>query len=186
MNHESRKREVPAFKKWLEEHGYKTKPMLAEIPFEGSGDAIWHPGRGLIWGGYGYRTNKDAYEIASNYFNVPVIRLKLNSDRFYHLDTCFAAIDERTVLIHKKSIAPEGVELIHSVFERVIECDDHEANFGMACNATSLLGKHVVIQAGNFKTIAALQNLGYTVHDVDTSEYIKSGGSVFCMKMYLF
>jgi N-dimethylarginine dimethylaminohydrolase len=112
--------------------------------------------------------------------------LQLQSDRFYHLDTCFAAIDDKTVLVHAKSLTDEGMTMVRAVFENVIECDDTEANEGMACNATALGGKHVVIQPGNTKAVTALRKLGYKVHEVETGEFLKSGGSVFCMKMYVF
>jgi N-dimethylarginine dimethylaminohydrolase len=186
MKHESRQREVKAFGKWFGDNGYRVENIPAKIGFEGSGDAIWHPGRALIWGGSGFRTQAEAYPYLSEFFGVPVIRLPLNSERFYHLDTCFCAIDEQTVLIHAKSMTPEGIAMIRQVFKNVIECSDQEANEGMACNATAIGGRHIVIQKGNPKVVATLKDLGYSIHEVDTSEYLKSGGSVFCMKMYVF
>src|SRR5262249_38648874 len=57
MKHESRRREVPAFASWFESAGYRIETLSNRAGFEGSGDAIWHPGRGLIWGGWGHRTD---------------------------------------------------------------------------------------------------------------------------------
>ncbi|MBX9720576.1 MAG: hypothetical protein K2X81_04185 [Candidatus Obscuribacterales bacterium] len=186
MKHESRKREVAAFEKWFSRRAYRVERLPENIVFEGSGDAIWHPGRGLIWGGSGYRSQAEVYPYLSESFAVPVIRLALKSDRFYHLDTCFAAIDEETVLLNPRAIFDEGLEMVRSIFRNVIECDDDESAKLMACNATAIGGKHVVIQRGCAKTVSTLENLGYTVCEVDTSEFLKSGGSVFCMKMYVF
>lgn len=186
MKHPSRQREVGAFAKWFASRNYRVEEISEKVGFEGSGDAIWHPGRGLVWGGSGFRTQPEAYPHISKLFSVPVIRLPLHSDRFYHLDTCFAAIDEKTVLINSRSLTPEGVEMIRTVFENVVDCDEIEANEGMACNATAIGGKHVIIQKGNTKAVKTLRTLGYEVTEVDTSEYLKSGGSVFCMKMYVF
>src|SRR5579885_1109167 len=100
MKHSSRQREVSAFAKWFAERNYRVENIPAKVGFEGSGDAIWHPGRALIWGGSGFRSESEAYPYISKFFQAPVIRLPLRSDRFYHLDTCFCAIDEQTVLIH--------------------------------------------------------------------------------------
>lgn len=186
MRHESRQREVPAFEAWFARRGYRVAALPASVGFEGSGDAIWHPGRGLIWGGHGYRTRPEAYEHVASRFGVPVIRLKLVSEHFYHLDTCFCAIDERTVLIHPAGLTAEGAALVRSVFADVIECSDEEALRGMACNACAVSGRAVVIQSGNPRTAAALRERGFEVIEIDTSEFIKSGGSVFCMKMYVF
>lgn len=186
MHHESRRREVPAFADWFRAAGYEVLPRGDAIGFEGSGDAIWHPGRRLIWGGYGHRTESTAYDRVASLFGAPIIRLKLLSDRFYHLDTCLCAIDERTALINPRAFEPHGVALIRSIFERVIDCPTDEADTGMACNATAIAGRAVVIQRGNPHTVAALRELGYAVEEVDTGEFLKSGGSVFCMKMYVF
>ena len=62
MRHASRQREVAAFADWFARDGYHIEAAPAAKCLEGSGDAIWHPGRGLIWGGYGHRTQPDAYE----------------------------------------------------------------------------------------------------------------------------
>lgn len=186
MKHESRQREVAAFSTWFLRNHYRVQELPGKMGFEGSGDAIWHPGRALIWGGSGFRTQMEVYPFVSQIFGVPVIRLPLRSERFYHLDTCFCAIDEKTVLINPASLTPDGVQMIKTVFDNVIECDEREANEGMACNATAIGGKHIIIQRDNPKVVSQLESSGYTVHEVDTSEYLKSGGSVFCMKMYVF
>jgi N-dimethylarginine dimethylaminohydrolase len=186
MMHASRRLEVPALARWFTATGYDVRAMPDGVAFEGGGDAVWHPGRGLIWGGYGHRSAAEAYETVAAAMQAPVLRLKLCSERFYHLDTCLCAIDERTALIHAPSFEPRGVELIRAVFERVVECPDDEAATGMACNATAIKGKHVVIQQDNPVTVAALRDLGYEVHEVDTSEFLKSGGSVYCMKSYVW
>jgi N-dimethylarginine dimethylaminohydrolase len=186
MKFESRQREVRYFADYFAERGYDVQYLVGDEVFEGSGDALWHPGRGLIWGGYGHRTEPDAYEQVSDFFDVPVIRLRLATERFYHLDTAFCAIDERTALVHPAALAPAGLDLLRAVFSDIIEVADHEAELLMACNATAIAGQHVIIQSGCAGVIAALRERGLIVHPVDTSEFIKSGGSVFCLKMYLF
>lgn len=186
MKHASRQREVPAFKRWFRSAGYRIERLTEDVRFEGGGDAIWHPGHGLIWGGYGRRSEPAAYERLSEIFDAPVIRLRLLSERFYHLDTCFCPLDERTVLVNPRSLEPRGLELIRAVFERVIESPPEEADCGLACNATAIGGRRVLIQSGNPRTLARLRACGYEVHEVDTSEFLKSGGSVYCMKLALF
>ena len=186
MKHESRRREVPAFASWFHGRGYRLEMLPPEIGFEGSGDAVWHPGRGLLWGGWGFRTDPRAYEALSRWFGVPVLRMTLKSDRFYHLDTCFCAVDDKTALVHPGALSRDGQALVRRVFRNVVEVDDREALEGMACNAAAVGGRRVVLQKGNPRTAAALERLGYETLEVDTSEYMKSGGSVFCLKMYVF
>jgi len=54
-----------------------------------------------------------------------------------------------------------------------------------ACNACSIAGT-VIIEQSAVRTIQELRDRGFTVVPVDTSEFLKSGGSVYCMKQYLF
>jgi N-dimethylarginine dimethylaminohydrolase len=72
--------------------------------------------------------------------------------------------------------------LIRGVFADVIAIDESEAVQWLACNATAFPGKVVVIQAGAARTVFELERRGFTVRQVETGEFLKSGGSVFCMK----
>lgn len=185
MKHASRRRETPLLQRWFADAGYEIRPI--DVPlFEGGGDAVWHPGRRLIWGGYGHRTDAVAYAALSAALDAPVLRLRLLSDRFYHLDTCLCALDEETALINRASFDAAGLELIRSVFARVIECPEDEANDALACNAVAAPSGAVVLPAGAPRAAALLRAAGYRVMEVDTSEFQKSGGSCYCMKMWLW
>ncbi|MEK6706179.1 MAG: arginine deiminase-related protein [Bdellovibrionota bacterium] len=188
MKHPSRRAEVPAFADWFNANGYKvvSLPQNDSVLFEGSGDTLWHPGRALIWGGYGHRTNPEVYSSISDFFGAPVITLELKTERFYHLDTCFCPIDEKTVLVYPPSLTDKGMALIRKIFSDVIVVNQYEAMERMACNAAAFLSKHVVIQRGSEQVNQELRRRGFKVTEVETSEYMKSGGSVFCMKMTLF
>ena len=187
MRYSSRAKEVTAHAAWFAEHGYRVIPIgTPGCLFEGSGDALWHPGRRLIWGGYGHRTDKQIYRKLSEIFDAPVMLLELPTELFYHLDTCLGMIDESTALVYPGALTNGGMDLIRSLIPCVIEVDEEEATRAMACNGAAFLGKHVVMQSGAPRTCATLRARGFHVIEVDTSEFMKSGGSVFCMKMYLF
>ncbi|MGQ0612776.1 MAG: dimethylarginine dimethylaminohydrolase family protein [Planctomycetaceae bacterium] len=187
MAHASRRREVPAFAAWFAARGYAVEdPFGAGVPFEGCGDALWHPGRGLIWGGCGGRTAREAYAPLAERFGAPVLTLELVSPRFYHLDTCFCPLDETTLLLHPPALAPEGLELAAVLFDRIVEVDEEEAVGSFACNAAAFEGGSVLLQRGAERTVAALRRLGYRVVEVETGEFMKSGGSVFCLKMGVY
>ena len=68
----------------------------------------------------------------------------------------------------------------------LIEADKYEAEELFACNATCPNGKDVIIQAGCVTVNAELRRRGFIVHEVSTEEFLKSGGSVFCMKMMVW
>lgn len=187
MRHESRRREVPFFERWFTAQGYGILKLDdPALLFEGQGDAIWHPGRRLLWGGYGHRTSLATYQEIAAKLEVPVIALELPTPDFYHLDTCFCALDEESVLIYPEALTSEGLALVNHFFPRVIEAPKEDAYGAFACNATALPGKNVVIQRGAGETQRRLEAAGFAVHEVETGEYIKSGGSVFCLKMMVY
>lgn len=188
MHADERKEEVPYIEQWFRQNGYKIHHLDQNIisDFEGCGDAIWHTGRRLLWGGYGHRSSVEAYEIVSEMLGLPVIALELVDEAFYHLDTCLCVLNETTVLIYPDAFTEEGRQLINAVFGQVITANEHEAKERFACNATCPVGKHVIIQEGCTDVNKKLRDAGFTVHEVDTSEYLKSGGSVFCMKQLLW
>lgn len=185
MNAPQRKDEVPFYETFFRGKDYEIHHLDDDLPgdFEGMGDAIWHPGRYLLWGGYGYRTDRGVYDRLSEELGIPVLTLQLTDPEFYHLDTCFCPLDEDTVLIYPDAFQPEGLELVHAHFGRILEAPDDEARGLFACNAHCPDGKHVIIQTGCIVTNRLLKDAGFDIIEVDTSEYLKSGGSVFCMKL---
>lgn len=188
MHADQRKDEVAFIEQWYRQNGYVIHHLdgTAIRDFEGMGDAIWHTGKRLIWGGYGFRSSLDAYRVVNETFGVPVIALELLHPAFYHLDTCFCMLDSSTALIYPGAFTPEGLELIHALIPNIIEANQYEAEELFACNATCPDGKNVVIQYGCSDVNAKLREAGFTVHEVSTDEYRKSGGSVFCMKMMIW
>lgn len=187
MRHPSRRQEVPYYKDWFQKRGYNVLTLEdPEALFEGQGDAIWHPGKKMLWGGYGHRTSLKAYKEIAEKLNVPVIALELYTKEFYHLDTCFCVLDPETVLIYSEAFTKTGLELIKHFFPRVIEVTSKDANKNFACNALTIDYKKVVIQKGAINTLEKLSIAGFDAIEVDTSEFIKSGGSVFCLKMMIY
>lgn len=187
MRHISRKKEVPYYQDWFKKKGYEILELEnQDLLFEGQGDAIWHPAKQMLWGGYGHRTSLAAYQEIAAKLSVPIIALELHTNDFYHLDTCFCVLDPNTVLIYSEAFTKEGLKLIHHFFPRVIEVPAEDAYKTFACNALSLDYENVVIQQGAKTTNETLYHAGFEVIEVDTSEFIKSGGSVFCLKMMVY
>lgn len=188
MHADQRKKEVPYIEQWYRLNGYEMHYLNEDKikDFEGCGDAIWHTGKRLLWGGHGYRSSLNAYQTISDTFAIPIITLELVDEAFYHLDTCFCVLNEQTVLIYPNAFAEEGLELIHTAFDHVIEASKYEAEELFACNASCPDGRNVIIQQGCTDVNKNLRDAGFAVHEVSTYEFLKSGGSVFCMKMLLW
>ncbi len=188
MYADERKEEVSHYAQFFRQHGFEVIdfPSQTQTNFEGMGDAIWHPGRYLLWGGYGFRTDSAAYDYLSEALDVRILALQLDDPDFYHLDTCFSALDEETVLIYPGAFQPEGLELIKHLFQHVVEAPENEARTLFACNAHCPDGKHVLIQSGCEETNLRLKEAGFTPLALETGEFLKAGGSVFCMKQMLW
>lgn len=185
MHADQRKAEVPFIEHFYREQGYQIHHLDSSkiADFEGMGDAIWHPGRRLIWGGYGYRSSLAAYEEVSRILQVDVIALELVDPAFYHLDTCLSFLNENSALYYPKAFTETGLEMLRAFIPNLIEVSTEDAIDGFACNALCADGKNVLIHHGLQQTNRKLSDAGFTVHELDTSEFLKSGGSVFCMKM---
>ena len=188
MHADERKDEVPYIEQWYRQNGYKIHYLDEDkiSDFEGCGDAIWHTGKRLLWGGYGYRSALEAYETISDTFDVPILALELVDESFYHLDTCLCVLDEQTALIYPEAFTDEGLEMISKIFDTVIQASKYEAEELFACNASCPDGRNVIIQQGCTDVNKNLRDNGFSVHEVSTYEFLKSGGSVFCMKMLLW
>jgi N-dimethylarginine dimethylaminohydrolase len=186
MRHPARRPEVAHFEKWFTDAGYRIARLKdPQMTFEGMGDAVWHPGKRLLWGGHGFRTDPEVYEEAAQVFETPVVRLKLVNERFYHLDTCFCPLNQEAVLIYPPAFDPESLELILKLFPIVLAADEKEASAQLPCNAT-IINSTAVMQAGAAAAARHVQAIGMKVREVDTSEFLKSGASTFCLKMFLY
>jgi len=188
MNSTQRQPEVEVIARWYRQRGARVLTMdeeMGPIPFEGMGDAHWFPGRRLIIGGYGFRTARRIYPRIAAALEVPIAVVELINPSFYHLDTCLAPLNEETALFVPSAFTPEGIELLQALFPTLIEVPIREATELLACNGHCPNGRDFIVQTGAHETIRRVQQLGFHVIETQTSEFLKSGGSVFCMKLML-
>lgn len=174
--------EVLFFKNWAQQNNYKTH-QLSIGPFEGMGDALWNWDQSQLYLGYGFRTHLLVAKELEKITEKKVIPLKLISPHFYHLDTCLAFLRQGEVAYVKEAFAPESIEVLKEQFENLIEIPFAEATGGLACNLFCPDQKTVLIDESNVGTISMLRDRKYEIKAVDTSEFRKSGGSVFCLKL---
>ncbi len=186
MMSEHREPEIPLFQTWFESHGYRSFTLEdTTLHFEGNGDAILHPKLPLLWGGYGQRTDRKTYEEIARRFGLQVILLKIQREEFYHLDTCFSILSPKTVALVPSAFSKESLGIIHQVFGQVISIDEKEALENFAGNCFCPNKRDVILQKGSPHFLKLLEKAAFQPHEVDTSEFLKSGGSVYCLKMQL-
>ncbi len=187
MQSEFRRGEVPLLEKWYKDQNYKIHHLPEGSSFlEGNGDVIPHPGKNIFWGGCGPRTRKEVYAEVEKVTRKTIILLPLIHELFYHLDTCFSVLNENTVVFLPEAFAPETVNMIREMFPVAIETDLHECKSFFTGNCHSPDGKNVIYQKGAKRLEEKLSRAGFALHPLETSEFMKSGGSVFCMKMMAY
>ena len=93
-------------------------------------------------------------------------------------------LDEKTVMVYPEAFDESGLELIHHYFEVVLEIDEQESLRAFACNATAVAGKRVLLPSDCPKTAQLLRLKGFTVAELPTYEFLKSGGSIFVKMLF--
>lgn len=185
MATEERRREVADFEQFFDDLGYRVHGA-PDAPFEGMGDAVWHFDRRLLWIGTGYRSDSSSVDWVSKTLNVRAVELRLVHPHFYHLDTCLSILDAETALWVPAAFDESGQSIIEWLIPNLIAVPIDEAMSSLACNAHCPDGHHVVIQTGCHETVRLVRDRGFEVIECETGEFLKAGGSVYCMKQMLW
>lgn len=181
FRHKERQPEARFFEDWFKKKGWEAKHVPPVCRFEGEGDALFL-GKEL-YTGYHFRSDLEAHEFVATTLEVSYYALELADRRFYHLDTCFAPLDEKTALVYLPAFEPYSQQILRETVPDLVEVPQEEA-LRFACNAV-VVGKDVVLHVGCPKTEEALRRLGFRSHPLDFSEFIKAGGSAKCLILRL-
>ncbi len=179
FRHTQRQGESPHFRMWFEKRGYQVHILPQDLFFEGAGDGLFL-GENLF-AGYRIRSDIRAHGIISEFLEKRVLSLELVDDRFYHLDTCFCPLDHERALYYPLAFDEYGRQVIEQFVPNPLPVSDADAlRFG--CNAV-VIQKHVVLHQGCEELKALLRDEGFTVHELDLSEFLKAGGSAKCLTL---
>lgn len=184
MRSKERAPEVAHFEKVWKDLGFTVHHLNYPGAFEGNGDAIYSPEHGVVFGGYGPRTDKAVYEELSGRFGLTIVLLELRLKDFYHLDTCFSILSKDVAAIQPDAFSQEGLSILRSFFSTLIEIPFEENKTYFCGNCFCPDGVNVILQKGSPTFAKKLTALNFKVWEVDTSEFMKSGGSVFCLKLF--
>jgi N-dimethylarginine dimethylaminohydrolase len=187
MRYASRHREVKFFVDWFRQRGYKIIDLDFDGEYiEGHGDLLWHPDHSRIWAAYSFRSTRGGVEkfaAAMRELGFPVIPLQLVDDHCYHLDTCLCPLNDQAALIYPGAFSSESLQTLRAGWKRIHELTRDEARQFMG-NGIVVNGRFIAPRlTQSVHQILAQEGLSAVV--VDTSEFEKSGGSVFCMKVFI-
>jgi N-dimethylarginine dimethylaminohydrolase len=187
MRYPSRQPEVAFYVDWFRRRGYRVIDLnLGQEYLEGHGDLLWHTDHSRIWAAYGFRSTRGGVEkftAAMAPMGFPVTPLKLVDPYCYHLDTCLSPLNLDAALIYPGAFSPPSLAAIRAGFSRIHELTREEAVQFMGNGIVA--NQRYITPRLNDHLSQILTQEGLTPIVVDTSEFEKSGGSVFCMKAFL-
>ncbi len=177
-----RKPESAVFRHWFRTQGYEADFLDPGLTFEGAGDALYDAHQRL-WLGHGFRRPPPAAPERSQRLGAPCFPLHLVDPRFYHLDTAFCPLNNGGLLYYPGAFDAQSRELIESAFpagDRIAVSEAEARRF--ACNAVNING-HLVTNAASDDTKLRVARAGYSVIELDMSEFIKAGGACKCLSL---
>ena len=181
FHHPQRQGEEGYWRAALEALEFDVHELPRSVSFEGAGDALFVGDRLFI--ASGFRTDQAAHAPVAKILGVEAVSLELVDPRFYHLDTCFCPLDERTALVALDAFSEESVATIRRLVPRVIQVPLDVAA-GFACNAMPL-GDRVISSLAACKLDEPLAEAGFRIIALPMSEFMKAGGGVRCLSLPL-
>lgn len=183
--HPERQGEEPHFREWFRKAGYAVVDLPRDTPFEGEGDALFSADGSLLWAGHGTRTLEASHGALRRLWDVKVVSLRLIDPRFYHLDTCFAPLEDGSLLYYPPAFDEESLKKIEAAYsaERRIAVREEDA-VAFACNAVNL-GRTIVLNCISPELEQELRGRGFEVIQVRLDEFLKAGGAAKCLVMKL-
>lgn len=183
--HPERQGEEPHFRRWFLEAGYTVIDVPRSTPFEGEGDALFSIDGSRLWAGHGQRTTAASHRALREAWQVEVTPLRLVDPRFYHLDTCFAPLADGSAMYYPKAFdraSQERIEAFYPVEKRIVLAEDDAVRF--AANAISV-GRTIIMNEVSRELSGRLETRGFSVVQVQLSEFLKAGGAAKCLVMKL-
>ena len=180
FKHSQRQNESAEFEEWFNSMGYQVHHLDRDMLFEGCGDTVIN-GKKII-GGYGFRSNLKGLRAASEILQLELISVKLKNPQFYHLDTCFTMLNDELALYYPGAFSKYTISKLKEHFELIPV--DSAAAHKFVCNSI-VSGQDILMPAGNESTANMLEDYGFRTRLINTAEFLKSGGSLQCMALWI-
>lgn len=181
FKHRERQGETRYFDAWFQSHGYRIRKLGAGCIFEGMGDAL--PLGDTIFAGYRHRSEVCSHQALGEITGREVLSLELNNPFFYHLDTCFCPLNDKSALFFPEAFDIYANEVLTKTVPDLLAVSAVSAH-RFACNAV-VVGRTVVTNTGCDDLQQPLAARGYELRMVELSEFMKSGGSAKCLTLRL-
>lgn len=179
MEDDIRKGETDILREWLKEQELTYKDVTVGT-IEG-GDVVVDDRR--VWIGLSKRTDEKAVQqIQQQLPDYEVIPVKIRED-ILHLDCVFNLVRDDLAILYPDAFQQADLDRFRKLF-KTIEISEEE-QFYMGTNILSFAPDKLLSLPSNKRVNEALRKEGITVHEVNFSEIIKSGGSFRCCSLPL-
>ena len=191
MKYSQRRDELPYLKQMYKLLGISTINYPGKEVFEGQAELKWFHGGTKAVCGYGYRSTKKTFSELNNFFkhiygvNKPdLLVLPLASSYYYHLDVAMLEYSDKKCIVHKHAFSPVSLHrLQHFLGHSNVTIIDTKDTF---CLNAIVDGKNIITHKLTPSDRKIIESTGYTIKEVDTSEFKKSGGSARCMALDIY
>lgn len=173
-----RQKESQHYHKWFEAHNFKVKTLPKTVSFEGWGNSLFLGDKLLA--GVGFRAGKDSTKALAERLKVEVVPLELTDPRYYHLDIALLIINAETAFYYPAAFSENSRHLLEELVPNLIPLSpEAAASYG----ANSFVSGNDIIISSNTPPsfLVSLEKLGLRTHEVDVSEFYKSGGGIHCL-----
>ena len=183
--HPERQGEEKHFRNWFRLAGYHLIELPREKSFEGEGDALFSIDGTRLWAAHGPRSISESHSDLERSLKIEVTALYLIDPRFYHLDTCFAPLEDGSVMYYPPAFDQTSLAKIEAFYppaKRIIVSEADAIHF--ACNAINIQDT-MILNCISEELSSHLEARGFTVIQVSLSEFLKAGGAAKCLVMRL-
>jgi ornithine--oxo-acid transaminase len=113
------------------------------------------------------------------------VSLHLTDPRFYHLDTCFAPLEDGFLLYYPQAFDPASLAKIEASYppaKRIAVSEADAVRF--ACNAINV-DRTIILNCISAELTDQLEVRGFNVVQVELGEFLKAGGAAKCLVLRL-
>lgn len=176
FRHTQRRPERQYYRQWFREHNFGLR-ALSNVHFFEGGDARFFGEKLFV--GTGFRASRDSCEELAKKLNVEVVAIETTNPNFYHLDMGFLPLTDTASFYYPAAYSPDSQKVFRRHIEELFELTASAANDYAGNSVTS--GTDIITQCKDPEFLKILKLLGYTVHQVDVSEFNKAGGGIRCL-----
>jgi len=177
FRYEVRRDEAKHFENWFAARNYEIFHLPDQNHFEGEGDLLICGD--VLFAGYPNRSSVSSHQKTASIIQREIVSLKLINDWFYHLDTCFCPLSRNEAIYYPPAFDASALRILENHIGILIPVAEEEAR-RFACNAI-VVERNVIMNEGCPKLRGRLESLGFSVYEIQLSEFIKAGGSAKCL-----